>query len=222
MTSFITKNLRRSIGSILIAITNLAAADLVNSRYEFLDNHEIDLIREAQEPDIRINHYLKFARLRIELIHSQLQTYAPGRSKALHRTLKEYARIMEAIGFVVDDALDRDLDLTLGAVQLAQHLEKFFDALKKITSDRAKDHFRYKFILEDAIEITAEVIELATTDLEARRANLREAAIREAIAREASMTPSRKKEIRETRKEIEKGNRKRPSLLRPNETLQPR
>lgn len=222
MIPSITKNLHRSIGSILIAITNLAAVDLVGSRHEFLDNHEIDLIREAQEPDIRINHYLKFAKLRIELIHSQLQTYTPGRSKVLHRTLKEYGRIMESIGFVVDDALDRNLDLNLDTVQLAQHSKKFFDALQEIISNRAEDHFRYKFILEDVIEITTEVIELATTDLEARRANLREATFREAAAREASMTPSRKKEIRKTRKEIEKGNRKRPSLLRPNETLQPR
>ena len=94
--------------------------------------------------------------------------------------------------------------------------------MQKITSNRTKDHFRYKFILGDAIEITSEVIELATTDLEVRRANLRETAVRAATAREASMTPSRKKELREIRKEIEKGNRKRPSLLRPNETPQPR
>jgi len=36
------------------------------------------------------------------------------------------------------------------------------------------------------------------------------------------MTPSRKKEIKEIRKEIEKKKLKKPSLLRPGETLQRR
>jgi hypothetical protein len=222
MTPLIARSLLRGMGSILVVITNVAAMDLVDSRYEFLDNHEIDLIREAQEPDLRINQYLKFARLRIELIHSQLETCTPGRSKTLHRTLKEYTRIMEAIGFVVDDALDRNLDVTSDTVRLTQYSEEFLSALQKITSNRSKDHFRYAFVLEDAIEITAEVIELAASDLEARKSSLKEAAIREATAREASMTPSRKKEIKEIRKEIEKKKLKKPSLLRPGETLQRR
>ena len=200
----------------------LAGQEYIGARRDFLTDHEIDVIREAQEPNLRVHRYLEFARLRIELIRLQLAEVKPGRSKIIHRSLKEYGRIMEAVDIVIDDALDRDFDLAPAIEALKEQQAKFLAALEKITGDPPEDHFRYQFVLEDAIEITRDGIELAESDLDRRKAALREADAREAAGREASMIPELKKEMDAIRQQEEKKKRKRPSLLRPEEKMDPR
>ena len=207
----------RAVFLLLAGVATLAAQEYIGARREFLTDHEIDAIREAQEPNLRIHRYLDFAKLRIELIRLRLAEEKPGRSQIIHRTLKEYGHILEAVDAVVDDALDRDFDIspTIGALLARQ--ETFLAALEKIADDPPQDHFRYQFVLEDAIDITRDSMELAGGDLGARKAAIREADEREVSKREASMVPELKKEIEEIRREEEKKKRKRPTLLRPGE-----
>ena len=218
----IIKNTLCAIGPLTVVVVALSAQDYIGVQQEFLNGHEIDLIREAQDPNLRIHHYLKFAKMRIELIRLQLEEHGPGRSKTIHRTLKEYGHIMETIDLVIDNALDSDLDITPTIKHLAKQQEALLTALEKITNNKANDHFRYEFVLEDAIEITQDSIESIKGDLEIRKAQLQEAATREIAKREASMIPALKREIDEIRKETEKKKSQRPSLLRPGEKLNKR
>ena len=222
MSLVIKKNKLWVIGPITVVAITLSAQDYIGVQQEFLNGHEIDLIREAQDPNLRIHRYLKFAKMRIELIRLQLEKYGPGRSKIIHRTLKEYGHIVEAIDLVIDDALDSNLDITPTIEHLAKQQEELLAALEKITNNKADDHFRYEFVLEDAIEITQDSIESIKGDLEIRKAQLQEAATREISKREASMVPALRREIDEIRREAEKKKSKRPSLLHPGEKLNKR
>ncbi len=202
---------------LLSGLATLAAQDYIGVRREFLTDHEIDSIREAQEPNLRIHRYLEFAKLRVELIRLRLAEEKAGRSKIIHRTLKEYGHILEAVDTVVDDALDREFDISLSIGPMLEQQEKFLAALEKIADDPPEDHFRYQFVLEDAIDITRDSMELAGGDLAARKAAIELTAKREAAKRDDSMVPELKKEMEAIRGEKEKQKRKRPTLLRPGE-----
>ena len=95
----------------LLAFQPLWSQEFVTQR-DFLTDHEVDVIREAQEPNLRITHYLHFARLRLELVRQQLAKEKPGRSATIHRHLDGYGRIIETIDVVIDDALDDDKDVS--------------------------------------------------------------------------------------------------------------
>ena len=202
----------------LLAVSSaLTAQEYIGARREFLTDHEIDAIREAQDPNLRILRYLEFAKLRIELIRLRLGEEKPGRSKIIHRTLKEYGHIVEAVDTVIDDALDREFDIQPTIEPLLTRQQAFLAALEKIADNPAEDHFRYQFVLEDAIDITRDSIELTEGDLGARKAEILEADARDVAKREASMVPELKEEMEEIRAVEKKKKRKRPTLLRPGE-----
>ena len=202
----------------------LPAQEYIGARKEFLTDHEIDLIREAQEPNTRIERYLHFAKLRIELARQQLAKQKPGRSEQIHRNLEQYGRIIETIDVVIDDALDMKRDITPLIAKLTSVEQEFLGALQAIADNPQEDHFRYEFVLEDAIEITADSIELSEMDLGIRTAEVQAADERDEAKREASMTPELKEKVSAARQteEKKKSKRKRPSLLKKGEPLKRR
>lgn len=200
----------------------LPAQEYVGARKEFLTDHEIDLIREAQEPNLRMQRYLHFAKLRIELLRQQLAKQKAGRSAQIHRLLEEYGRIIETIDVVIDDALDMKRDITPSIAKVTAEERNFLVALEAIAESPQEDHFRYEFVLEDAIEITADSIELSEMDLGIRTAEVQAADERDDAKKEASMTPELKEEVAAVRKTEQKKKRKRPSLLKKGETLKKR
>jgi len=207
--------------AIALQATALPAQEYVGARKEFLTDHEIDLIREAQEPNLRIERYLHFAKLRMELLRQYLAKQKPGRSAQIHRNLEEYGRIIETIDVVIDDALDMELDIAPTIAKLTSEEQQFLAALEAMADDPQEDHFRYEFVLEDAIEITADSIDLSGLDLGIRTAAVQAADERSDAKRDASMTPELKENVAAARQveEKKKSKRKRPSLLKKGETL---
>jgi hypothetical protein len=199
----------------------LPAQDLVK-REDFLTDHEVDVIREAQDPNDRIEVYLHFAHLRLELVRQALETYKPGRSPLIHRNLDEYGRIIETIDLVVDDALARDVDVKTGLAKAAAREAEFLTALEKILADPQQDSERYQFVLENAVEITQDSMDLAQEDLGERKREILEADQRERKERLESMEPQLRKEVAKQKKEQQREEaereRKRPTLLKPGET----
>ena len=190
---------------------------------DFLTEHEVDLIREAQAPELRIPAYLEFAALRIELVRQLMLKEEAGRGGKIHRNLDEYGRILEAIDMVVDDALVRDLELDeeLLVAPMIERERGFLAALEKIQEAEPDDLWRFEFVLEDAIEITQDSIEMTEGDLMARKQEILDADDAERAAREKSMTSARRKDTQKVReKTAEITERKGPSLLKSGETLE--
>lgn len=196
------------------------AQEYVGGR-DFLTEHEADMIREAQEPDKRIETYLHFALLRLELIKQKLAVESAGRSVEIHRNLGEYSQIVEAIDIVVDDALVREADITKGMELIALRETEFLAALKNIDENPADDHWRYEFALDDAIDITTDSLELAQGDLGERKTNVEAADAAQRRDIEGSLAPEVRVEREKAKKAAEakaaEEKRKRPTLLKPGE-----
>lgn len=208
-------------GAALLALAIPLAAQEIYPAKDFLTDHEADEIRATQEPDKRIERYLHYARLRLELVRQALEVEKPGRSVLIHRNLEEYGRIIETVDMVVDDALDREIDMATVMPNIVKVEQEYLDALKKIQEHPAGDFDRFQFVLEDAIEITSDSIEIAQEDLGIRTTEIRAQEARDKKEREEQMTPERRAEVKAVEKAAAKKEAetksKRPSLLKPGE-----
>ncbi len=211
------------LGCALLLGVSLVAQDFGGFSDDFLTDHEADTIRETQEPTERIKQYLHFARLRLELVTQALGKEGVGRSKLIHRNLDHYGRIIETIDLVIDDAAARKADLSDGMALLAETEKEFLARLEGIQENPADDVWAYEFVLEGAVDITRDSMELALEDLGDRGRRIVEADARKEKERRAMMTPERRKEVDQVKQEQaqEESERKtkRPTLLKPGEKL---
>lgn len=211
---------RYALATLLCAIA--VAQEFPGSR-DFLTDYEVDVLRERQGFKERIEAYVKFATLRLELIEQYLEVEEDGRGAKVHRALEEYSSIIEAVDDVIDDALirNRKMDGALGHLLSAE--ARLAARLAVIQAEPADDAWRYEFALDDALSITRDSMELLAEDLgDRKRAVIAE---EEASARrqKESMAPERRREAERERSqqqaEAAERERKRPSLLRPGEKV---
>ena len=205
---------------VLTLCSALSAQEYLGER-DFLTTYEADLIREAQEPNLRIETYLELAALRIELVKQLMGKEDAGRGAKIHRNLEEYGRILEAIDMVIDDALVRDVELTETIPLMVGRQRVFLTALDRVEGSDPEDLWRYEFVLTDAIEITEDSLELAQEDLMARKNRVIDSDEAEKAARDKKMTVERRKDVARSRakqEQVIKENRG-PSLLKKGETL---
>jgi len=197
------------------------ATPVVAQQRDFLTADEVDQIREAQEPNARLTLYAKFARERISLVKSLLAKEKAGRSLMIHDALEDYARIIDAIDDVADQALEKHADLTKGLGFVARMEEDALPVLKRLQDNKPKDVERYEFVLKTAIDTTRDSLEQSDGDTEKRAA---EVEAREAKAKQAirdSMTPAEKASRQAEEQKVEAQQekvRRPPTLMRPGET----
>ena len=190
---------------------------------EFLTDYEIEVLRENQELDKRIKAYTKFASLRLELIEQNLAKEEAGRGAKVHRSLQEYVAIIEAVDDVIDDALLRNKKLDDALEGLLEEEQRFAARLAAIAGSDEADAWRYEFVLEDAIGITEDSMDLLAEDLDIRKRTVVLQDETEKQRQKERMAPDRRKEAerasqQEAAEQAER-KRKRPSLLRPGEKL---
>src|SRR5262249_55324995 len=198
----------------------LLAAPLAAQR-DFLSADEIDQIKEAQEPNLRIKLYSDFAKLRLDLVKNLLSKDKPGRSVLIHDALEDYGKILDAIDTVADSAAEKKVDIHLGLTSVSSAYKTMLPELQKIRDSKPKDLDRYEFALTQAIETTSDSLHLAQEDLGKRGKDVqaREEKARKTI--EAEMTPTEKKEDKKKAEEHEeKPKRKPPTLYKPGEKKQ--
>ncbi|HZS50672.1 MAG TPA: hypothetical protein VFA54_07420 [Bryobacterales bacterium] len=179
------KGLAGACGLILLLGTTLIAQNR-----DFLTDDEISQIREAQEPNERLTLYLKFARLRLELLKQAMAVEKPGRAKLIHDNLEDYTHIIEAIDSVIDDALLRKADLTKTIGTLAAREKEFVATLEGFAAQRPKDRYLYDFALKDALETTQDSLDESQQDLKERAHRLAVEDAGEKKERESMMTPA--------------------------------
>ena len=202
----------------------LLTAALMAQRRDFLTADEIDQIREAQEPNVRVTLYAKFARERIDLVKSLLGKDKAGRASMVHDALEDYAKILDAIDDVIDQALTRKAEMKPGLAAVAKADREALPVLEKLRDSHPKDIDRYEFVLKTAIDSTSDSLELAEADLGKRTRDVEARQAREKKAIEEAMTPAEKEGQKASEKEVaakaaeqQKQQKKAPTLMRPGE-----
>jgi hypothetical protein len=201
----------------------LIAAPLIAQR-EFLTNDEVDKIREAQEPNLRLKLYADFARERVDLVKSLLSKDKTGRSALIHDTLNEYCKILDAIDSVADDALARKLEVKAGLDAVASAEKQMLPYLQKVQDSNPRDLERYDFLLKQAIEATTDSLDAAQEDLGKRTQEVEAREQKEKQERLDAMSPveregkvAEEKKAEEQKAVEESQQKKAPTLYRPGE-----
>jgi hypothetical protein len=201
----------------------LIAAPLA-AQHDFLTGDEIEKIREAQEPNLRLKLYSQFAQERVDLIKHLLDKDKAGRSALIHDTLDEYCKILDAIDTVTDDALTRKLDVKAGLDAVASQEKQMLPYLQKVADSRPRDLERYDFLLKQAIEATNDSLEAAQEDLGQRTQEVVAREEKEKQERLDAMAPveresqiAQEKQAAEKKAVQESQQKKAPTLYRPGE-----
>lgn len=194
-------------------------APAIAQERDFLTAAEADEVREVQEPNARLQLYLKFARERLELLKQLLATEKPGRSGLVHDTLEDYTHIIEAIDTVADDALQRKIDISEAMKVVAPAEKQMASDLRKLTEKRAPDYSLYEFAMTQAIETTDDSAELSAEDITARSAQVEKREEHEKQELESMMSTKDAAAKKAAEKKEQERKRKAPTLRRKGEVI---
>ena len=193
-------------------------------QHDFLNSGEVQQIRDAQEPNLRLKLYADFSKARIDLVKNLLGKDKPGRSVMIHDVLEEYCKILDAIDTVADDAIARHVDVQAGLGAVAAIEKDMLPLLQKFQDSQPKDLDRYDFVLHQAIETTSDSLDAAQEDLGKRTEEVKSRVDQEKRERMESMSPVEREakqaadqQAAEKQAEQEQKQRKAPTLYRPGE-----
>jgi predicted transcriptional regulator len=196
-----------------------AGALPVLAQRDFLTSDEIEKIREAQDPNARLQMYLQFARQRLDQLQQQIARDKKGRSLVVRQLLEDYSQIIDAIDTVSDDALKRKVDIAAGAAAVAAAEQKFLEQLKKIEDTQTNDLDMYEVSLKDAIGTTSDSMDTAKQDL-GKRSEVVAARTEKEKKEVEDLTPKdrlKQQKAEDAKADDGKPKRKPPTLYRPGE-----
>ncbi len=198
----------------LLVACLMFAALLPAQKRDFLSAEEIDQVRAAQEPNVRVQLYLKFAQSRMAQLQQLLSKERSGRSALAHDLLEDYTKIIEALDTVGDDALRRKVDLSPGMLIVIPGERALLSQLQKIEDSDLSDMARYEFVLKDAIDVTKDSIELSG-DLSGRAVEISAKDQKDEEKRKEGLMPEdAKREAADKAKQTQEKQAKKPPTLR--------
>ncbi|MGA8594979.1 MAG: hypothetical protein WB676_09570 [Bryobacteraceae bacterium] len=202
--------------SLVLLVFCCSSAMLAQQR-DFLSSDEVDQVRLVQEPNERVKLYLQFAQKRIDLVDQLLSRNKSGRSVLIHDALDDYAKIIEAIDTVGDDALRRKLPIDKGMTDTVKAEKEFLAKLNKIEPSAPDDLSRYDFVLQTAIDTTNDSLDLSQENVAKRSGEIQSTDAKQEKEREAAMKPSEVAEKKKQQAAEEEKKKKQPTLYRPGE-----
>lgn len=202
----------------LFVPASFQSASLQAATRDFLTAEEVDQVRAAQDPNDRVQLYLKFAQSRLAQVKQLLSKERAGRSALIHDLLEDYTGIIDALDTVGDDALRRKIDLTKGITAIVPGQQELLAQLKKFDEGDYADRARYEFVLQDAIDATEDSIELSL-DLSERAREIYALDQKREEERKAGLTSEdAKREASEKKEQEQKQQQKKaPTLRRPGD-----
>jgi len=207
----------------LLMLCLMLAAPAAPQR-DFLNSGEVEQIRNAQEPNLRLKLYADFSKVRIDLLKHHLGKDKPGRSVMIHDVLEEYCKILDAIDTVADDAIARHVDVQAGLGAVAGIEKDMLPLLQNFQDSKPKDLDRYDFVLQQAIETTTDSLDAAQEDLGKRTEEVKSRVDQEKRERMESMSPVEREakqaadqKAAEKQAADEQKQKKAPTLYRPGE-----
>jgi hypothetical protein len=207
-------------------LTLASALSVFGQDRDFLTNDEIEKVRDVQEPNERLKLYVLFARQRMDQFEQLIAKDKKGRSVLARELLSDYAKIIDAIDTVSDDALKRHATLSTGTAAVSAAEKRFLGQLQKVQDTPPPDYDLYEIELKEAIDATSDSIELAEGDLGKRATQLEAEQRKEKKAAETMISAEDNKgqPVAETtdRRSLydnddDKPKRKPPTLYRPGE-----
>ncbi len=211
----------RKTGLILGALALFWAAPAWAQK-DFLTADEVDQVREAQDPNERLPLYVEFAKQRLDQVEQLMKENKPGRAVMVHDLLDEYNKILDAIDTVTDDALAHKLDVSKGIKSVGEGEKGFLPLLEKLRDSNPPDLGRYEFQLTQAIDTTRDGIESAQEDVGKRSSEVAAREKQNKKELEGMMQPKdlEQKKAEEAKQAADqKKQRKKPTLLKPGETI---
>jgi hypothetical protein len=206
---------------LLLALLAIATAF---AQKDFLTGDEVDQVRLAQEPNMRLQLYMNFAKQRMDQVDSLLKKEKPGRSALIHDLLDEFTKIIEAADTVADDAIRRKVALDEGLIAVIKAERNFADRLGRIKENAPKDIARYELVLDTALETVKDSVELAQADTKDRTSQIATREQNEKKERESLMGEKElaTKKVAEKKEAAAESKRKAPTLKRKGETESPK
>ncbi|MDE3199179.1 MAG: hypothetical protein KGN84_22710 [Acidobacteriota bacterium] len=156
----------------IVCVLAIASALPLWAQREFLTSDEIEKVREAQEPNMRLKLYVLFARQRMDQLRQQMAKDKKGRSLIVRDLLNDYSEIIDAIDTVSDDALSRKVDISAGVSAAAAAEKNFLTQLQQLQASNPHDLDMYDIDLKQAIDDTSDSIDSSREDLGKRSAEV--------------------------------------------------
>ncbi len=146
----------------LLAFTLIAAlyAAPIAAQRDFLTRDEIDLVRDAQEPEKRIILYLEIAQLRLDSIRTAITASKPD-GRRVQRNLNDYIQVSEAILMTIEDAREDRVPIPESIEQMVLRVPEYLGYLESINSSSSPAWADYQFTLDEAILMTGELTDEA-------------------------------------------------------------
>ena len=144
--------------ALLFAAVLLGFLIPAQAQEDFLTRGEVEEVRDAQEPDKRIELYLVIAQRRIDALKTELTSSKPGAGRAAQKYLKEYTAILEALETSVDDGREKRAIREKDMKQAEERQAEFLKYLQSLNAEGAPGYEDYHFTLDEAIAVTEEML----------------------------------------------------------------
>jgi hypothetical protein len=144
--------------ALLIFAVGIGLLIPAQAQEDFLTRGEVEEVRDAQEPNKRLELYLTIAQRRIDAIKTALSAGKSGTGRAAQKSLEEYTSVLEALETTLEDGREkravREKDL-----EKAKEMEtEFLTYLKSLNTENSPGYEDYHFTLDEAIVVTEEML----------------------------------------------------------------